>query len=196
MKTMTIQLRIHEYWHAGSGTGKGPGVDAQVVRDHLGLPYLPGRTLRGLLREGVQCAEDCKMISKNLTEKIFGTRSVGDEARGKRVSGALHVSSATVDSSIEAWIGGISDGERSSYTATLFETVSSTAMAYGVAMTGSLRSIEVAVPLTLTSTIGLEDDGAEAAITAGLGFIRGLGMGRRRGFGRVTVACGSNEKES
>src|SRR5690625_450439 len=53
----TLQIQIFSYWHTGSGMGKGPELDATVIRDSTGLPYLPGRTIKGLLREALLTCE-------------------------------------------------------------------------------------------------------------------------------------------
>lgn len=46
-------LTVHPLtdWHVGAGHGEPGGVDATIRRDHDGLPYVPGTTLTGLLRD-------------------------------------------------------------------------------------------------------------------------------------------------
>ena len=50
MQTLTYQIQFHSYWHCGSGLAAGAGVDALVVKDANGLPFVPGKTIKGLLR--------------------------------------------------------------------------------------------------------------------------------------------------
>ena len=49
MKT-TIDYTICFFspWHCGSGTSAGADVDELVVKDKNGMPYIPGKTLKGL----------------------------------------------------------------------------------------------------------------------------------------------------
>lgn len=48
------QIQFHSYWHCGSGLAAGAGVDALVVKDADGLPFVPGKTIKGLLREAME----------------------------------------------------------------------------------------------------------------------------------------------
>ncbi|MEJ2682664.1 MAG: RAMP superfamily CRISPR-associated protein [Gammaproteobacteria bacterium] len=48
-----LKITFLDYWHAGGSHGQGFHTQATVARDHDGLPYLPGRTLKGLLRDAV-----------------------------------------------------------------------------------------------------------------------------------------------
>src|SRR5690606_24392052 len=57
MKHRWIELELLSPWHVSSGRGRGASADLTVVRSSGGLPYLPGRALRGLLREAVVRAE-------------------------------------------------------------------------------------------------------------------------------------------
>ena len=50
--TVWVDFSILSYWHAGSGQGRSAVSDALVQNDRNGLPFLPGRTVKGLLREG------------------------------------------------------------------------------------------------------------------------------------------------
>ena len=50
---MRYKIEFFSYWHCGSGQTAGADVDELVVRDVSGLPFVPGRTLKGLLREAV-----------------------------------------------------------------------------------------------------------------------------------------------
>lgn len=47
------ELTVHTLgdWHVGAGHGIPGGADAVVRRDEGGLPYVPGTTLTGLLRD-------------------------------------------------------------------------------------------------------------------------------------------------
>lgn len=49
----TIRIEMTSDWHVGSGTGRGE-IDSEVQRDGDGLPYIPAKTLTGILRDGCE----------------------------------------------------------------------------------------------------------------------------------------------
>jgi CRISPR-associated protein Csx10 len=48
-----IQIKMTSDWHVGSGAGRGE-IDSAVQRDIDGLPYIPAKTLNGILRDGCE----------------------------------------------------------------------------------------------------------------------------------------------
>ena len=54
MKRLTLTFTLLSYWHAGTGAGRGGDADAVVQRDDDGLPYLPGKSVKGLIRDAVE----------------------------------------------------------------------------------------------------------------------------------------------
>lgn len=200
METLHLEVKLLDYWHAGSGGGSGPTVDAVPVKTAAGLPYLPGKSLRGLLREAVQLAEESGLpdVPARSTRKIFGQAS-RDQAESSCDSqkGLIHVSNAELPADYERWVGSRDNGDQ--LAATLFTTLASTAIeqSTGTAKPETLRVIEVALPLTLEARIDGPAGGPpwQSWIEKSLPFLRALGSGRRRGLGRVRVTtCGSNEE--
>ncbi|WP_223209975.1 RAMP superfamily CRISPR-associated protein [Picosynechococcus sp. NKBG042902] len=49
----TLQITMTSDWHVGSGSGRGE-IDSAVQRDHDNLPYIPAKTLTGILRDGCE----------------------------------------------------------------------------------------------------------------------------------------------
>lgn len=49
----TIQIQMTSDWHVGSGTGRGE-IDSEVQRDVDDLPYIPAKSLTGILRDGCE----------------------------------------------------------------------------------------------------------------------------------------------
>lgn len=101
------------YWHAGTGRGKAAGADAIVQRSPEGLPYLPGRTVKGLLRQAVAMGTWFEAPTYGIedVEAWFGTSlppsttsddrvDVLEAARFRTRPGTLRFSSATLG---EAW---------------------------------------------------------------------------------------------
>lgn len=51
--SFTITIRMASDWHVGSGTGRGE-IDSEVQRDADSFPYIPAKTLTGILRDGCE----------------------------------------------------------------------------------------------------------------------------------------------
>lgn len=188
MKSIAVEFRFLSPWHVSSGRGRGPAVDATVVRTTEGLPYLPGRAVKGLLRDGVGIAEATGAVPAGITERLFGTdiEEAADDpmpARYRTSPGCLRIGNATLP---DAWReAALADP---AWAAEFYDVLAATAMEDGVALTGSLRVTEVVVPMKLTCVIeGPDDDDWTQALHEALPFVRAAGAGRHRGFGRVSV---------
>jgi hypothetical protein len=193
-KTRTLEVTLHSHWHVGSGHGDGPGADALVVRTSHGLPLLPGKTLKGLLRDACRLTENLGHLPKGTTLRLFGGAEAGigkaepGTERFATTPGSLLVGSAEM---------GLSQSQRQGWrdwaeqcpgeVSTLFDTFHSTALdETGVVLDHSLRSIEYAVPVNLSAEL----EGPEKDLTllpVFLPLIRELGLRRRRGFGRCEL---------
>lgn len=190
--TANIVFDILTWWHAGTGRGDGTVADAVLARSDDGLPYLPGRTVKGLARDAVRLGVAAGMATREQLEAWFGTSLVeGDpenrvekleEARFATRPGALRFESATLGDAWTRWARG-HESERSA----LVSTFASTRIgADGVARDQTLRVIEVAVPMTLRAPVeGPEGDWLRVLEKVLPLFVRGLGSHRNRGLGRV-----------
>ncbi len=186
MKKARITFEMLSYWHMGSGTGEGANVDAVVVKDAAGLPYIPGRTVKGVLREAVLCAEELNLVPAGTTERLFGTRSQTAN-RFETKPGALRFSNATLGGEMAAWAA---EPMNAGTVAGLYRQVSSTCIdERGMAKDDTLRRIEVAVPVALQAQVTGPTDHGDwlTALAASAPFIRGGGAHRHRGLGRVAV---------
>jgi len=195
---MRIELEMLDYWHAGTGRGSGHALDALVIRDAAGLPFLPGKTLRGLLRDALQrleqwgCAPDD--APPGITARLFGGRASMDGARTRDevAAGVLFVSDARLPDDVRQWLA---HEDQRPLRAALFREHFSTAInKYGAAREKSLRGMEVAVPLTLQAELALLpgarlDEACDwrRAVRAALPLIRSVGAKRSRGFGRCVL---------
>jgi hypothetical protein len=133
MKTATLTIELFSWWHAGSGLGRGGDADALVIRDRDGLPYLPGKTLKGLLRDAVQLAEDHGRLPAGTTERMFGANDPTTlDPRGQhadydptpREPGQITVTNATLPDDLADWLRAGGEARK----AALFDTISSTAL--------------------------------------------------------------------
>ena len=194
--TCLLTLDIQSYWHIGNGKEAGAYADALVLRNAHGLPYLPGKSLKGLLREAFTVALNHQWFAdapKELVSLLFG-----DENRtGLEAQGLIQLTSATLTGEEEAFFQ-----REPAARAHLFEVIASTAIDpdTGIAKGGSLRTLEVAVPMRLHASINLntghphylaQANHLEKHFPVWLGqavtLITELGAKRHRGLGRVVV---------
>lgn len=194
-----LTIDIHGYWHPGTGRGRGAGTDALSHQDANGLPELPGRSVRGLLRQAVH---DARLLgwygepenAPGYDDILFGTNKM--EAGIANQPGWLRVDTARLPTDVAAWLA---QSGQHRQRAELYRTIYSTAIdPQGSAKDGSLRSQEVVVPLTLTAGIdimpraqeiheSLPEDWANILQTA-LPLISAVGSKRNRGLGRATLS--------
>jgi CRISPR-associated protein Csx10 len=197
--TVTLSVRPITDWHVGAGTGLPAAVDALVRRDRDGLPYLPGTTVTGVLRDG------CRTVARALDgaapgpwtqwhRVIFGDAPDRDgPSAGRRLRpAALAIGPARLDPPL-----------RSLVAADLALTQATTFVKPGVridpqtgrALDDMLRFVEMAragLPLQAEVTLALPEDGdaataATALLVLGAAWCDRLGGDRRRGAGQVTL---------
>lgn len=183
-QTYNIEFKFLSPWHMGSGFGEGAHLDALPVKNAAGLPYIPGRSVKGLFREAAQLAEEHGHLATGTVLSLFGSRDV-ELSRYETSRGALAFSSATLGSAMDAWAVANREAVRQ-----LFMPLAATSIAAnGLANDQSLRKIEVALPVTLSAEVTVAD-GAAAGLTVlqtAAGLIRQAGAHRHRGLGRVAV---------
>jgi len=185
------------YWHPGTGGGLGAWVDARA-RSQDGLPLVPGRTLKGVLRDAVDRAgslgwQDDTAPDGRWADLLFGRPAT---ASGPSVPGCLRIGSAELDPATRAAIQALQEPDKGEVLGGMRAALQQTAIdATGVAKEGSLRGIEVYVPMPLTAPIDWigEDNehAAEAAfatLARSLPLVEGLGAHRTRGLGRVALS--------
>lgn len=197
-----VVFDLHAYWHAGTGRGLGSMADAIVARSPGGLPYLPGRSVKGLLRRACVLAEHCGKLEPGRTETLFGTALAAatregdaaidnafEEARFTTQPGALRFESGTLGAPWEAW--GHAAPAADPHRDALFVRLANTAVREdGIVQQHTLRTIEVAVPLKLRARVecNAHDDGWVADLRLAAPLVRHLGAHRNRGLGRVSVS--------
>lgn len=182
MKEIKYQITLHTDWHCGSGLAAGADVDALVVKDEHGLPYIPGKTIKGLLREALEelshLAQE-QFMDQQTFEEDFG---YFDEDKETMKKGAIFFDNAYL---VQSEADAILAEGLSQY---LFRSISSTAIGSdGIAKEHSLRKMQVAVPCTLEGSIRFVSDSMYEPLVAALGYIKRLGHNRNRGLGRCTI---------
>lgn len=206
-----LKVELLSWWQAGSGRGAGKVLDSTVHRSASGLPEIPGKTLKGLLRSAMDRAEAAGVVERGRSERWFGSFILGrqqalapregeeagdaaarhlEKARFSTQPGVLWFGSAVLPRPWQEWASSLNNTGTEctgSPLYQLFSTVASTAIdENGVAAEHTLRVREVAVPMTLTATlIGPEDTAWPEDIQASLLFLHSLGTRRNRGYGRL-----------
>jgi len=199
MNYLDLNINFQSYWHAGTGRGSGHHLDALVIVDRHGLPYFPGKTIRGLLRDvffRLETWGSCpEWVGKGTTELFFGSGAFegdGENAvpREQTTAGIIHVSNATLPEDVAAWLAG-DDGAQ--YRSLLFREHFSTVInEHGIAKQKSLHGMQITVPLQLKAQVGMLDETRapekwKQTIAAALPMLRCAGAHRSRGFGRCSI---------
>jgi len=205
-----LKFQLHSYWRAGTGRGGGAVLDELVHKDAYGLPCLPGRTIKGLLRDALYRAEmwgllsdELKLGEGELTQSLFGSNAPDqDETRLETTPGALRVSDAVLDEKLRQYLIALltsapdSKNQRDGHNLRrgFFHHVHATAIEHesGTAKKTSLRGMEVTIPLTLTAQLQVLPhaqliENWHKELNFCLPLIRAIGSSRSRGLGRVTV---------
>lgn len=199
MKRRVLRFQLSSYWHVGSGAGAGTVADAVVLRDGAGLPVIPGRTIKGLLRDCMGLASLSQAVPPDRVTRWFGSSLAGqdrledteeeqdsrlEEGRFTSQEGELWFGSAQLPPAWREWARGQPQVD------SLYTLLASTSLdEEGVARDGTLRVVEATVPMVLEAEVtGPEgDDSWVADLRACVPLLRALGSRRNRGFGRVDV---------
>ena len=167
---MTLKYKINflDYWHLSSGLSAGAKLDSAVVKDKDGIAYVPGKTLKGLAREMAE------LLGNNEFVKVcFGEEGVN--------MGICYFSNAKLDdvSRQEIVLHKLQDK--------LYDEIASTKIDNGLAVDGSLREIEVVIPLTLNGTVNNIPEIYKGEMIKALHMIHRMGLNRNRGLGRCSI---------
>ena len=80
MSTRYLRLTFDSDWHVGSGAGIPGSVDRQVLRDEEGFPYVPGKTLTGVLRDAAEWIADVRDAdTRDAAEQVAGAQGAAEK---------------------------------------------------------------------------------------------------------------------
>lgn len=189
MTATLFEFHLLSWWRVGTGEALSGHVDTLCARDGDGFPFIPAKQVRGLFREAVRDAEELNWIAAGSAAVMFGSRARGDETElsPDTDAGALRFESAVLPNPERSEIA-------KSDRVLLFSRRQSTAMEGGVAKEKTLRSDEIALPVSLVASVEpiasfadrLPEDWRARLMTA-LPLIRAIGQKRTRGLGRCSV---------
>ena len=177
---MKYQVEFFSNWHCGSGQAAGADADELVIKDPDGLPFIPGKTIKGLLREAVASvlhfggSDDMTLV-----DELFGSENQ---------QGKLHFTNASLSEALTQHVK--SSKECKALSSMLYQILASTAIGDdGLAKDHSLRRVRTTIPCTLYGEIrGLESEEQEVLLEDALHFVKRLGLGRNRGYGRCKLS--------
>lgn len=183
---MRYKVTFLDYWHLSSGLSAGAKFDSMVTKDKDNLPYIPGKTIKGLIREMAELT-----CNKEFVTKCFGSSSDTKDYfySEENISSKCYFSNVEIEENTRKMI--IKEKLQNQ----LFDEIASTKIdENGIAESGSLREIEVVVPICLFGEIkNIPDDYKQEMIKA-LKKIKRMGLNRNRGLGRCKIEIIGEEK--
>lgn len=196
MSTLIYQIEFFDYWHAGTGLVSGANSDALVQKDPNDRPFIPGKTLKGLLREAAETLKALghDEITDEFIRDVFGERNLDDkEAKGdNRIE--KEAKSFFGNATLSARLQGEITKSNAKF---LYRQIASTAIeSNGQAKDYSLRNVEVTVPMVLYAPINRFNKEYKEAMTACLNWIKRMGLNRNRGLGRCQFKIYSIENKN
>ena len=183
MQTIKYKIEFYDFWHIGSGQHSGVVADAIVAKTKNNLPFIPGRTLKGLLREAAEVLNslnDGELVSSAFIESTFGNVTSSSETT-KAVS---FFSNAYLSNHLA---NNLNSNHLSS---NLYRLQSSTALdEKGQALKGSLRTLEVTIPLTLYGSVIDVPDKQDFTIQLEhcFNYVKRMGVNRNKGLGACNL---------
>ena len=213
-KQKVLEIDFRHFWHSGTGSSSGTHLDAVTAKDSKGLPFLPGKHIKGLLRHAWHRAETWGWVdelplpagpAENWETLLFGSRDLPG-GRFKTLPGMLFVDDAVLTDAEQQWLQ--AQPELKPH---LYQELYSTALdEQGSAVNQSLRGIEVVVPVRLHAQVSLEFSATEPSHRAQqnnllatptiwqtmdqvLSLVDQLGASRSRGLGEACLSLHERE---
>lgn len=185
---LIYKIQFYNFWQCSSGLSAGNDVSDLVIKDEELLPYIPGKTMKGLFREAAEFFRTV-VSNKSWSEFIithFGKSAIvnNDQKRdlNKRKQGTARFSNAELSHEVKRYL----KQEKESIQDILYRRIASTAIDQnGQAKAHSLRKTEVTIPLPLFGKIENCSDGA--MMLKCLQWVKRLGSKRNRGYGRCDI---------
>jgi len=197
MSKITLTLTFESDWHVGEGAGSLGHIDRIVRRDPEDkLPYVPGKTLTGILRDG------CEKVAYGLDNGnegggwqrflcgIFGEQSQGTNNIATTTNARLDIDSARLDPSLRSALANSAELKA----ALTFVKTGIKIDEDGIAVSKKLRYEEVVLAgaelyaeAKLELPDGVTRQAALALLAAGAKAVGRLGAKRRRGNGRCVL---------
>lgn len=191
----TLEIMFQSSWHISASMSGGVVADSILVRDEKGIPFIPGRALKGALREGAEVLGQCREDLKDCISFYFGSRS---DTSSVNQPGCITISNGEIPSDVYSYLLSKNDVDRDLFVSDMAEVRIQTALEDGQVKTGSLRSIECGIPgIFFKAQLECENSLCKSwdveyfkAVCAAVKFI---GAGRTKGLGRCVIKLGEHE---
>lgn len=195
----TIQVELLSDAAFGRGEGTAGVVDAEVEHDELGLPFLGGKTLRGLLRDAWLSMEEHFSDLTDSSTRIFGPVADFNE------SSILRISDAVVENGVRECIEAAENRGRYPISPTaVLEALTeirwqtSESRKTGAPADRTLRTVRVIVRgLSLKADLHwiAQPNAADLqCLSLAMLAVRHAGQGRNRGMGYIQLTLDGNLK--
>jgi len=175
---INYKIEILSDWHIGSGLDAGADADLIVLKDKNNLPYIPGKTVKGLLKDSLQEIIDVSdEISTEKMNEIFGEEAEIYNSKRQKAFFSNAELGKTEQNEIKT----------NNLSSHLYKNIASTKIGKnGIAQKQSLRTIEVCMPVTLWGEITIKDEKQEyeELFEKAFKWTRSIGVNRNRGLGR------------
>ena len=180
---LKYKIEMLSDWHIGSGLDSATDADALVLKNDIGQPYIPGKTIKGLIKDAVNDMIEVGKAKEEQLISIFGKliKDIDPKEKDKQISqkGNAFFSNAVL---LGLESDEIYNNDLSEF---LYRNIASTAIGKnGVAQDKSLRVTQVTVPLILKGDIDNLKEEEYNLLKDAIRLVRHLGVNRNRGLGR------------
>lgn len=173
MKPAILRITMTADWLISSSRG-GSEADLRPLLDQDELPMIPGRSLRGLLRQATTDA--VALLGQDAAELMFGSEGI---------AGRIGIGDARLPESVAAGIGAGDFEARDLLTMRRRTAIDPET---GSALPSSLHSMELAIAgLVLLAPVECDEPTDLPRLALAAALVRRLGMARSRGLGSCTV---------
>jgi len=194
----TIHIKFLGEWLVASGLGDGSRADTVLVRDHHGLPFIPGRSIKGILREAARELGEARSDLQDVKKRLFGGKD-DDDSPGE--PGILRISRGELEPGLRDALLNIDKADRAVFVNDLTIIRSQTEIgSTGSAKNKSLRRIECGIAgMEFVSALDIDLDESDneawldGYLCAVCAMVRVMGAGRYRGFGRCGITYNNGE---
>ena len=178
---LNYQIKMLSDWHIGSGLDAGVEADTLVLKDENKFPFIPGKTIKGLFRDALTDMKDVGQLDGAWLDEIFGKPSKNNQHDNTEQGKAFFSNAILADLDQQE----IQANHLQDY---LYRNIASTAIRKdGIAKQGSLRVLEVCIPLQLNGYIDDLSPTDKPHFIKAFQWLRHLGVSRNRGLGRCQI---------
>jgi len=184
MATLQYKIDFTSFWHTGSGLSSGTDSDLVVIKEKNGLPFIPGKTLKGLLREAAEIIHsyNSDIVTKEFIKTVFGERS--EEGVSANPDKAVcFFTDAYFSEDIKQYLNNNEEQKTM-----LYKNIASTKInSAGQAVDHSLRQMQVSIPLELYAEVIDLPNEYKSQLENCFAWVKKMGLNRTRGLGRCKI---------